>query len=78
MTLCSTGKYLYQKVNLLLKAHGRGDEVLVFFFSHTEKQCQFFGQPLLNLLESDYRVTNSSKQGVGLIDQVAFSHMANV
>jgi hypothetical protein len=29
---------------------------------------------LFNLLESDHCVTNGSKQRVGLIDQIAFSH----
>lgn len=78
MTLCSTGKNLYQKVNLLLEAHGRRNEILIFFFSHTEKKRQFFSEPLLNLLEPDYRAANSSKQGVGLIDQIAFCHIAHV
>ncbi|PKO78698.1 MAG: hypothetical protein CVU21_01770 [Betaproteobacteria bacterium HGW-Betaproteobacteria-15] len=74
MPFRSTGKYLHQKVNFLLETHCCRDKVLVFLFTHSEKQSQFFSQPLLNLLESDHCVTNGSKQRVGLIDQIAFSH----
>lgn len=74
MQFRSTGKNLHQKVNLLLETHCCRDKVLVFLLTHAEKQSQFFSQPLLNLLESDHRVTDGSKQRVGLIDQIAFGH----